>query len=345
MEAGCRQSPPAAPRHGAERRPAPSPAPNLGPRRRPAALGRPGPKPRARLRVRGVRGSRGPCRAGPCRSPPRGKGRGRLRAPRERQRPPGRGSELRARRPGPPLDPAPAGPPPPRPGTALQKRGLLPAFTCRPARLGRAPLPALWRGPDPPRSPSAAGPATAQNGARPRPSAIGCSAAPRRGEWPPRTSAGGGDPCGPASLPAPGAAGSCGSFSALEPPGWLSRSSGVRSFCSLETFPRALGKFVTAPDPRDRSLWPLPRLVPVLNLSHRRSSQDCFHGLASLSAGLLWPLSLSSTPLTGLPPPPASLPFYTYSCSFSWSLLSPFLHWVNSSHSLHKLATATQHCL
>lgn len=102
----------------------------------------------------------------------------------------------------------------------------------------------------------------------------------------------------------------------------------LRPFCSLKTFPHVLGKFVTATDPGDRSLWPLPRLVPLLSPSPRRSAQSGFHGLTSLSAGLLWPLSLSSALAASRPHLPLCRSARTL-VAFP-GVFSP-LFWVNSS--------------
>lgn len=154
------RSRPAALCHAAERRPAHSPPSgrssarrHSGGRARGPALGSEGAG-----YAGAARSSRAAGRAVPL--PARERVAAALGPPRERRRPPGRGSAPRARGPSPP--PGPGRPAPTAAGSRPEKaRPPLPAFTCRPARLSRAPLPAQRRSPDPPRSPSAAGPATA----------------------------------------------------------------------------------------------------------------------------------------------------------------------------------------
>lgn len=205
--AGCRQEPP---RSAVSRRRAQAgPQPALGPQQRPAALGRPGPRPRARLGGSGVRGRRE-------KLPSRGQGRAAPR-PGKGSRPPSDPPENGDARPaaaprpghgGPVLPPDPAALPPPRPAAAPRKRGppSRPSPAAPRASAGRR---SQHSGAAPTRRAHLPPPARQRRRTALAPALPPLAAAPLGGAGNGRRARqpGGGDPRGPAPLPAPGSAG------------------------------------------------------------------------------------------------------------------------------------------
>lgn len=210
--AGCRQEPP---RSAVSRRRAQAgPQPALGPQQRPAALGRPGPRPRARLGGSGVRGRRE-------KLPSRGQGRAAPRSGKGSRPPPdppenGDARPAAAPRPGhggPVLPPDPAALPPPRPAAAPRKRGppSRPSPAAPRASAGRR---SQHSGATPTRRAHLPPPARQRRRTALAPALPPLAAAPLGGAGNGRRARqpGGGDPRGPAPLPAPGSAGSCSSL-------------------------------------------------------------------------------------------------------------------------------------
>lgn len=190
------------------------PQPALGPQQRPAALGRPGPRPRARLGGSGVRGRRE-------KLPSRGQGRAAPR-PGKGSRPPSDPPENGDARPaaaprpghgGPVLPPDPAALPPPRPAAAPRKRGppSQPSPAAPRASAGRR---SQHSGAAPTRRAHLPPPARQRRRTALAPALPPLAAAPLGGAGNGRRARqpGGGDPRGPAPLPAPGSAGSCSSL-------------------------------------------------------------------------------------------------------------------------------------